>query len=317
MSLKEEENLSNYPGFPETRQDDLDPKAPDGEWVQAVPERTRYVLPVVLFVLTMFTTLMAGALHNGENPLQNPSSLIHGIPFSFTLLAILLTHEFGHYFASRHHGVPATLPYFIPAPPVPFIIGTFGAFIRMKGPILRKKALLDIGAAGPIAGFVVTIPAIMIGLQYSEVVRISGGGGLFLGNPLLFSFLSDWIIGPLPEGYDVVLHPIAFAGWIGLLVTFLNLIPIGQLDGGHVGYALFGERQKYVSLVMVGILILMGLYAWPGWFFWAFLTALMGIRHPPIIDSDQPLDPQSRWVGMITLIIFILCFIPVPFQVNG
>ena len=316
MEIREERNLSNYP---QARQGSFEnvhgPHRGQEQIIRPAKERTNYILPGILFIATVFTTLLAGALFQGANPFRNPASLVQGIPFSFTLLAILLTHEFGHYFASKRHGVPVTLPYFIPAPPVPFIIGTFGAFIRMKGPILRKKALLDIGAAGPIAGFIVTIPAIIIGLQQSEVVRLDGAGGLLLGNPLLFSFLSEWIIGPLPEGHDVILHPIAFAGWIGLLVTFLNLIPIGQLDGGHVGYALLGEKQRYVSLAMVGILIFMGIYAWPGWFLWAFLTAVLGTGHPPIIDGDQPLDSKSRMVGLVTLIIFVLCFIPVPFQV--
>jgi membrane-associated protease RseP (regulator of RpoE activity) len=315
MEIREERGVTDYPAVPDNGLEILSQKRlPDELDDSPVIHRTSYGLPLLLFIATVFTTLLAGALQQGANPFRNPASLAAGIPFSFTLLAILLTHEFGHYFASKHHGVPATLPYFIPAPPIPFIIGTFGAFIRMKAPILRKKALLDIGAAGPIAGFIVTVPAIVIGLQLSEVVKISGKEGILLGNPLLFSILSHWVIGTPPDGFDVVLHPIAFAGWIGLLVTFLNLIPIGQLDGGHVGYAILGERQRYISMAMVGILVIMGFLAWPGWFLWAFLTTVLGTRHPPVIDGDSPLDTKSRLIGVTTLVIFILCFVPVPFQ---
>jgi membrane-associated protease RseP (regulator of RpoE activity) len=175
---------------------------------------------------------------------------------------------------------------------------------------------LDIGAAGPIAGFLVAIPAIIIGLQQSVVVKLDGAGGLFLGNPLLFSVLSNWIIGPLPDGYDVILHPIAFAGWIGLFVTFLNLIPIGQLDGGHIAYAFFGEKLKIISRTMVGVLILLGLLGWWGWFLWAFLAFILGSGHPPVIDGHKPFSWQSRMIGVMCLIIFLICFMPVPFQLS-
>lgn len=274
------------------------------------PKRFPWV-NLLLFLATIFTTLLAGTLQQGVNIFQTPSGLVRGIPFSFTLLAILLTHEMGHYLTSRYHGVGATLPYFIPAPS---IIGTFGAFIRMTSPILNKRALLDIGASGPIAGFVVAIVAVAVGLHYSAVVETPTLEGMKLGTPLIFSFISELMIGSIPEGSDVLLHPIAFAGWIGMFVTALNLIPIGQLDGGHVVYAVLGQRHRIVSLVMIPILVLLGVYGWPGWLLWAFLPLIFGINHPPVVDSDSPLDPTRQIIGWVSLLIFILTFTPTPFM---
>jgi len=278
-------------------------------------ERPSYRIHVILFVATVFTTLLAGALLEGANPLRNPASIAQGIPFSFTLMIILLTHEMGHYLTAKYYGVSATLPYFIPAPPVPFLIGTFGAFIRMRSPILRKRAILEIGASGPIAGFVVAIVAVFIGLNLSEVVSETPPSTLKLGAPLAFSFLSSLLM-EVPEGSDVLLHPVAFAGWIGLFVTALNLIPIGQLDGGHVVYALLGERHKMVSIGMIGVLLLMGFIGWPGWYFWAFLTAILGVRHPPMVDPESVLEPKQKLIGWASLVIFVLTFTPNPFMLE-
>ena len=278
-------------------------------------ERPSYRIHVILFVATVFTTLLAGALLEGANPLRNPASIAQGIPFSFTLMIILLTHEMGHYLTAKHYRVSATLPYFIPAPPIPFLIGTFGAFIRMRSPILRKRAILEIGASGPIAGFVVAIVAVFIGLNLSEVVSESPPSTLKLGAPLAFNFLSSLLM-EIPEGSDVLLHPVAFAGWIGLFVTALNLIPIGQLDGGHVVYALLGERHKMVSIGMIGVLLLMGFIGWPGWYFWAFLTAILGVRHPPMVDPESVLGPKQKLIGWASLVIFVLTFTPNPFMIE-
>lgn len=278
-------------------------------------ERPSYGIHVVLFVATVFTTLLAGALLEGAHPLRNPASIAKGIPFSFTLMAILLTHEMGHYLTARHYGVPASLPYFIPAPPVPFLIGTFGAFIRMRSPILRKQAVLEIGASGPIAGFVVAIVAVFIGLNLSQVVSETPSSTIKLGAPLAFNFLSGILL-DVPEGSDVLLHPVAFAGWIGLFVTALNLIPIGQLDGGHVVYALVGERHKIVSIGMIGVLLIMGFLGWPGWYFWAFLTAILGVRHPPMVDPESVLGPKQKLIGWACLVIFVLTFTPNPFMIE-
>jgi membrane-associated protease RseP (regulator of RpoE activity) len=276
--------------------------------------KQRLWIHVVLFIATIFTTLMAGAAQQGVNPFSQPRGWILGIPFSFTLMTILLTHEMGHYLTSRWHGVAATLPYFIPSPS-PFI-GTFGAFIRMTSPIMHKQALLDIGASGPIAGFILSIAAVAVGLPYSEVIETDEDfAGIGLGAPLVFSVLSDLIIGPVEEGYDVLLHPVAFAGWIGLFVTALNLIPIGQLDGGHVAYAVFGHRHRTLSLLMIPILLVLGSLYWPGWYVWAVLPLVFGINHPPTMDVSIPLDPYRKLIGWLSLIVFVLCFTPSPFIV--
>lgn len=270
-------------------------------------------VPVILFCATVLTTLAAGAVQEGTDPLLHPAGLLRGIPFSFTLMAILLTHEMGHYIASRRHGVRASLPYFIPSPT---FIGTFGAFIKMKSPIYSKTALLDIGAAGPLAGFVAALIAVGFGLAHSHITTIRPGGGtLQLGSPLVFLLFQGWIFGPLPPNSDIVLHPVAFAGWIGLFVTSLNLIPIGQLDGGHILYAIVGRRARYVGLVMIGILVAFGFTGWEGWFLWAVLPLIFGLDHPPVLDTHAPLDATRRRIGWITLAVFVLTFIPVPFSV--
>ena len=266
---------------------------------------------ILLFGLTALSTLYAGSIQKGVNPFTL-NGLIQGVPFSFTLLAILLTHEMGHYLTSRGHHVDASLPYFIPAPS---FIGTFGAFIRMRSPIMDKRALLDIGASGPIAGFVVSIFAVAIGLRYSEVIPTQNQmGGIGLGSPLVFELISNWIIGPVEEGFDVILHPIAFAGWIGLFVTALNLIPIGQLDGGHVVYAILGRGHRWVSIAMIPILVTLGFFGWAGWYVWAVIPLIMGIGHPPTMNPDEELDRTRRIIGWTTLIIFVLCFTPEPFK---
>ena len=279
--------------------------------------RPRLWIHALLFFATILTTLLAGAIQQGVDPIRTPWALIQGIPFSFTLLAILFTHEMGHYLTSRWHRVDASLPYFIPAPPFfPLPIGTFGAFIRMRSPIMDKRALLDIGASGPIAGFVVSLVAVALGLQYSQVVEAEGLIGIGLGTPLIFQFISYLVIGPVGEGFDVLLHPVAFAGWIGLFITALNLIPIGQLDGGHVVYAILGKRHRTVSMAMIPILVMMGYWGWPGWYLWAFLSFIIGIGHPPTMNPHEELDTTRKLIGWTSLAMFILCFTPVPFYIQ-
>lgn len=273
-----------------------------------------YGLAGALFVSTLFTTLLAGALLDGANPLQQPADVARGIPFAFTLIAILLTHEMGHYITSRHYGVKASLPYFIPAPPVPFIIGTFGAFINMRSPILRRGPLLEIGAMGPIAGFIVAVVALVAGLLQSSIELERSIDGMKLGSPLLLQMLGALLMKTPPEGYDLVLHPVAFAGWIGLFVTALNLLPIGQLDGGHITYALFGRRHRIISIVAVLSLAVLGVVGWPGWFVWGILGAVIGLRHPPVVDQDQPLSRRQRVIAWSSAVIFVLTFTPVPFS---
>ena len=245
---------------------------------------------------------------------SDPSVLSTGIPFAGTLLLILLIHELGHYALSRIHGVPASLPLFIPGPPQ--FIGTFGAVIRMRAPILSRKALFDIGVAGPIAGFVVAVVALVIGLRESSVVPDERTFGLHLGEPLLLQFTSWLVIGPLPDGYDVVLHPIGFAAWFGLFVTSLNLIPLGQLDGGHVAYALWGERQRSMAVAIIPVLVVLGFAGWPGWILWAGMATFLGLGHPPVQDPKTVLGSARVWVAWFALAIFVLTFAPIPFSVH-
>ena len=272
---------------------------------------------LVLFFLTVFTTLLAGALMEGAKILENPLELLKGIPFSFTLMFILGTHEFGHYYYAQKHKVDATLPYFIPAPPFLFLIGTFGAFIKIKSPIYRKDALLQIGASGPIAGFVIAVPALIIGLLLSDVVEKSNiQGALILGDSILMKILT-WITHPkLMDTQDIMLHPIAFAGWIGLLVTMLNLLPIGQLDGGHVAYAMLGKKQRLIGQIAFIFLIPLSFLS-INWLIWGLLLLILmrSVKHPPIQDIHIPLSDTDKRIGYICLLIFIVCFIPAPFKI--
>jgi membrane-associated protease RseP (regulator of RpoE activity) len=265
---------------------------------------------VVLFIATLFTTLFAGALLNGVIPWEQPEKLYLGLPFSLTLLFILLTHEISHYLMSRRHNVSATLPYFIPAPS---IIGTFGAVIKMKPPIPDRHSLIDIGASGPIGGFIIAVIACIAGLQWSEVQPTGDiQGGLAFGSSLLFTFLSKLVLNVNPEHYDVILHPVAFAGWIGLLVTSLNLLPIGQLDGGHIIYALFGEKHAWISKGTIPVLIVLGIKFWTGWLIWAALMIILGYRHPPVVYPYIQLDRKRKYIGWVSFVIFILTFTPTP-----
>src|SRR4030043_1505274 len=266
-----------------------------------------------LFILTLFSTLIAGALHTGIDLLKEPEKIYKGLPFALTLMIILLVHELSHYFASKKHHTKATLPYFIPAPT---IIGTFGAFIKMKSPIMTRKALVDIGASGPIAGFIISVIVSMIGLSLSKVVAIGETkGALGLGDSLLFSFLSVMILNYQPGFQDIALHPVAFAGWIGLFVTSLNLIPDGRLDGRHIAYALLGEKHVYLSKLLVLVMVPLGLLLWAGWAIWAVLLLILGLRHPPVLYREASLDPKRRFIGWLALVIFVLTFIPVPFKI--
>ncbi len=268
------------------------------------------LLNIFLFFLTFASTLTVGALHQGADIMSNPGLLVKGLPFSLTLLGILLVHEFSHYFMSRKHGVDSSLPYFIPAPT---LFGTLGAFITMRSRITTRNALMDIGSSGPIAGFLVSIVATAIGLMYSDIQAVSSSGEtIILGDSLLFFLLTKLIIGSVPAGSDVYLHPVAFAGWIGFFVTSLNLIPVGQLDGGHIAYAILGERHRLISRVLIGVLLVLGVFLFAGWVVWAVLLFFLGSKHPPILYPEIPLDPARRTVGMISLIIFVLTFIPVP-----
>jgi membrane-associated protease RseP (regulator of RpoE activity) len=279
------------------------------------PKRLR--LHLGLLLATVITTIIAGAMQQGVDPFAQPGLLYRGIPFSFTLLLILGSHEMGHYLVSRRHRLDVTLPYFIPAPPIPFIIGTFGAFIKIRSPLRDKRALLDVGCAGPLVGVAVSIPVTVAGLLLSRTtVMPVGEGTVVLGEPLLYQVLSWLVLGGLSHETNVILHPVAFAGWIGMLVTALNLLPVGQLDGGHVAYALFPEYHRYVSKGCLVLLVACGLLFWYGWLMWAVLLTFMGWRHPPPYYDWVPLDRRRRVLGFITILVFILTFSPAPFNLG-
>jgi membrane-associated protease RseP (regulator of RpoE activity) len=283
-------------------------------------------LNTALFFLTFFTTTVAGADMAGADlsifrPFSSGLQLYAGLTFSIPLLAILLAHEMGHYVTSRRNRVDVSLPYFIPVPfPSIFITGTLGAFIRMRSMPRSRRVLFDIGAAGPWAGVLMTIPVLIIGLFFSKVSPLKQtAGGLELGNSIMFHQIAQWILHVDPDTVSVDLSPIAFAGWLGLFVTSLNLLPASQLDGGHVIYALFGRRHRIISrLVVIGCVAMvvvplaMGKSFWYGWLFWAVLLFAFGLGHPVTSDVDTPLDPMRRFAAWATIALFILTFSPVP-----
>ena len=290
-----------------------DPSSPVVLHVAALRYKSRSEIPwtnIVLFLLTVVTTLFAGALMNEVNPLTHPHLIFKGASFAVPLLLILTFHEFGHYLESRRAGIKVSLPYFIPGPT---LFGTFGAVIRSKSPFKTRRDLLDVGAAGPIAGFVVSVVVIVIGLSRSNVAEISGEG-LQLGESLIFKILSWLVLKEVPDGHSVFLSPTAFAGWAGILVTMLNLLPIGQLDGGHIMYALLGRKQRVVATAATAALIPLGLFWWPGWFVWVALVLLIKVGHPPTMNDQLPLDTKRKVIGWLAMLIFILSFTPVPIK---
>lgn len=279
---------------------------------------------VLLFALTVVTTTLVGANHYaaflsdfGARPVSfSLSLLLQGCWYSMTILAILGAHEMGHYLACRYYGVEASLPYFLPAPVI--LTGTLGAFIRIRQPIPSKAMLFDIGVAGPIAGFVVAVPALITGLALSNVAALpSNFVGLSLGEPPLFRGVAWLIWGPVPAGHSINLHPMAFAAWFGLLATALNLFPIGQLDGGHITYAVLGPRATFVSVAAVIATVLLAFWS-TSWLVWAVLMVVMlavfGPRHPRTIDEHVPLDPTRQRLAAFAAGMFVLCFTPAPIE---
>ena len=300
---------------------------------------------IILFVITVFSVMLAGATPDGPIPsdaggqvLALLKSILSGWPFALSLLGILLAHEFGHYFASRYHKTPATLPYFIPFPFSP--IGTMGAAIFLKGVPKNRRILFDIGVAGPLAGMLFAIPVLFLGLSLSSLGLIEPNPNSFIeGNSLFYLFAKYFTFGKiLPEpatfgnippvlywvryfftgqptpigGLDVFIHPVAFAGWVGLLVTALNLIPAGSLDGGHLVYALFGKKARKAFPYLIGIMAILGFY-WNGWWLWAFLLYWLGRVNAEPLDQITTLDSSRRMVALGVIILFILVFTPVPF----
>ncbi len=297
----------------------------------------RLWINIALFIVTFISTLFVGALYGATNieslsDLYHPGFLLQGLPFALTLLGILGAHEFGHYFAARYHKVSVTLPYFIP---MPLGFGTLGAVIQMKEPVPDRRKLFDIGVAGPLAGSALAVPLLLAGLATSPVSVIHATPGAMLeGNSILYYFAKFAVFGqPLPNpqtGIDVMMNQVTFAAWIGLLVTAINLLPVGQLDGGHAVYALFGKNAKYINismLVIMGLLAIAGIgqlqrlfpplvsVGYLGWFVWLGLIAfLIGPFHPPALDDVNELDPYRRVVGYFVIFLIIVLFVPVPFR---
>lgn len=302
-----------------------------------VRNKRGWKLNLGLFLATLLTTTLAGAVEAFSyyrrdfdtttvtqqeylRAIFTPESMWLGfLTFALPLMLILTVHEFGHYFMARRHGMAASLPFFIPVPPfLGLNIGTFGAFISLREPMPNRKALFDVGAAGPIAGFLVAVPVVVIGLALMAVnpvlIEPDAEGTVSIGTPLLYDLLA------MPFGLpdNVLTHPTAFAGWVGLFVTAINMLPAGQLDGGHIAAAMFGERAKYASygavaaLLVVGIAPMLGYPGYDGWLFFALLIGLLGIRHPPTLNAVSTLDGRRMIVGWITFAIGILCFTLIP-----
>jgi membrane-associated protease RseP (regulator of RpoE activity) len=294
-----------------------------------VRTRPKYWLHGLLLALTLVTTTVTGAgmmldfqrnvafdieheLAMLRNLWANPSVLLLGLPFSLTLLAILMAHEMGHYLACRFYEVDASLPYFLPAPT---LTGTFGAFIRIRSAIFSKRILFDIGVAGPLAGFVFLLPALAVGIAFSRIIPgIAHQGSIQFGTPPLLWLLEKAIFPGVPVT-DIALHPVARAAWIGILATALNLLPIGQLDGGHILYALAGDKHKLISRIFIAVLIPLGLFWWV-WWLWAAVLFFLGRRHPAIYDTAAP-GRARKQLGWLALAVFLLCFTYAPISTGG
>jgi membrane-associated protease RseP (regulator of RpoE activity) len=305
------------------------PHEPDAGWVPARrPGQQRPFLAIGLFLATVLSTLAVGAqfaltYSEGRAPISDdwspltpilavwrqPQVLWLGIPFSLTLLTILLAHELGHFFACRHYKIQASYPYFIPAPT---IIGTMGAFIRIRSSFASRQALFDVGLAGPVVGFLFAVPALVVGILHAKVAPgAEASAAIVFGNPPLVKILAAILRPGIRAGW-LLLDPIGRAAWIGLFATAMNLLPAGQLDGGHIVYSITPERHRRISFAVAGLLLPLG-YFWPGWIAWAVLLVVLGFRHPPLLNRWEPLDMKRRiWAG-IGLIIFLLCFTPKPF----
>jgi len=289
---------------------------PEGPPVEISVRRSRPpVLNVLLFLVTAITTTVAGAYWEGVDPLVDPRLIVRGLPFSATLVAILLVHESGHYLMCVRHRVSASLPYFLPAPPQIFWFGTFGAFIRIRSRFPDRRALFDIGAAGPWAGFVVALAAMTFGLARSKVLPVPPEAHVLdFGDSLLTALLTRLVLHADPA--TVVIHPIALAGWFGLFVTSVNLLPVGQLDGGHVLYAVAGRGTRFVPALLIAFLVWLGLRVWPGWKIWALIIAvLFSLGHPPTEDDRRPLGATRTLASVATFVIFVLTFVAEPFRI--
>ncbi|MGQ9578762.1 MAG: site-2 protease family protein [Candidatus Aminicenantales bacterium] len=297
--------------------------------MNAGPKKNLVWLNLILFILTVFSTFLVGISWSASFELvedmvalpaetidldvwSNPRLLLLSGVYVFVLLGILIGHELGHYLTCRRHGLEATLPFFIPAPT---LVGTLGAFIKIRSPVTRKSQLFDIGVAGPVTGFFLALPALIYGLANSKIVpALPQEGTIYFGEPLLLKALERLLLGPISDRYDIVLHPVGFAGWVGILVTAFNLFPIGQLDGGHIAYALLGRRSKQLSKVVLAFFLLLGVFLWMGWVIWAVIILVLGLKHPLVTDESEPLSPGRQKLAWLAILIFVLSFIPNPIK---
>ncbi len=305
----------------------------------AARPRENWILHAALFLATLVTTTFAGAVFAGAIPYDAPlglltgaspappglaRALLAGLAFSLPLLAILLTHELGHYVTARRYGLDVSPPYFIPVPLVPSFIGTMGAFIRLRTILSDRRQLLDVGAAGPFAGFLVALPVLWLGLARSAVLPGHGhavgmllplgSDTIALGDSLVTLALRRLVFGAAPA---VVLHPLAFAGWVGMFVTMLNLLPMAQLDGGHVLYAALPRWHQRIALAFWLLVIALGRFWW-GWYLWGALVLVLSrgrLVHPPVLDAHRPLPPSRRRFALGALVLFVVTFAPVPFRI--
>jgi len=289
--------------------------------LKLTPERIKkrkdnILLHTALFLITVATTLVAWAWvdeYTLKEMISSPGVLLKGIPFTVSLLMILGLHELSHYAVSLRYGIKVSLPYFIP---FPNILGTMGAVIVGRSPFPNRKSLFDVGIAGPLASFILSLIVLIIGLQGSKIVPpVITSRTFFVGSSLLYDFICRLKFSHIPYGYTYSITPMMFAGWVGFFVTALNLLPIGQLDGGHISYAIFGRYHKLITRVVIGLLVVFGLlYFSPVWIIIGVLVMVMGTTHAPPLDDITPLKPCRIWMALFALVILIICFIPVPIQ---
>jgi membrane-associated protease RseP (regulator of RpoE activity) len=283
--------------------------------------KSNWLINLGLFIATFLTTLFVGALSEmGAQEITEPAlaDILLGLPYCLSLMLILGAHELGHYFAARYHKEPVSLPYFIPFPLPP--IGTMGAFIQLKAPVKNRRALFDIGAAGPLAGLVFAIPILLYGLYISPVEALPSGPYMLEGNSVIYALLKILVKGQFypTATHDVFLSSFAWAGWVGLLVTGLNLLPVGQLDGGHVSYVLFGSKARYFFWpVIIGLAALSLLTGAVTWLIWIALLFAFGRRHAEPLDGVTKLDSKRKALAIFTLLLFFLVFVPIPLQSVG
>src|SRR5919199_96206 len=295
---------------------------PTGVELVAIPKvferrKPRIWINLILFILTIITVIWTGAINELGRDIYGAADLLRGLPFALTLLGILGTHEMGHFVVGRLRGAPVSWPYFIPLPPFISFTGTMGAVIVQREPLEDRRTLLEVGIAGPLAGLAVAIPLLFIGLAGSHVAAFSGGSYIQEGNSILYA-LAKWLVFGqwLPgHGRDVQLNSIAWGAWIGLLVTMLNLLPVGQLDGGHVAYALLGRRAHYLAYGALGLCLLMGIVFSYNWLLWAVLATLTGLRHPPPLNDVPVLGSGHRLLAIAGLVLFVLLLMPSPLTI--